>query len=195
MSSLGQVEQAAVKPHRSRTLGRLFKLILTTSPWMLIVSAITIVLAAAANVAGTLFIERLINDYITPLVKQVQHGQNPNFGPLTYAILVMLGVYAIGFISNYLFTVIMAILAQKVQYRVRNNMFTHMESLPILYFDQNDYGDIMSRYTNDIDTLMQMISQSIPQFTNSALSLLFVVVAMFSLSWQLTVFSFIIFAF
>lgn len=194
MSSLGQVEQAAVKPHRSRTLGRLFKLILTTSPWMLIVSAITIVLAAAANVAGTLFIERLINDYITPLVKQVHHGQNPNFGPLTYAILVMLGVYAIGFISNYLFTVIMAILAQKVQYRVRNNMFTHMESLPISYFDQNDYGDIMSRYTNDIDTLMQMISQSIPQFANSVLTLVFVVTAMVTLSWQLTIFSMIVFA-
>lgn len=73
-------------------------------------------------------------------------------------------------------------------------MFTHMESLPISYFDQNEFGDIMSRYTNDIDTLMQMISQSIPQFTNSALSLLFVVCAMFSLSWQLTLFSFIIFA-
>ena len=84
----------------------------------------------------------------------------------------MLGIYAIGFISNYLFTMLMAILAQKVQFRVRNNMFTHMENLPIAYFDQNDYGDIMSRYTNDIDTLMQMISQSIPQFTNSALTLI-----------------------
>lgn len=69
-----------------------------------------------------------------------------------------------------------------------------MESLPIAYFDQNNYGDIMSRYTNDIDTLMQMISQSLPQFLNSALSLIFVIVAMFSLSWQLTLFSFIIFA-
>ena len=66
--------------------------------------------------------------------------------------------------------------------------------LPIAYFDQNNYGDIMSRYTNDIDTLMQMISQSLPQFLNSALSLIFVIVAMFSLSWQLTLFSFIIFA-
>ena len=88
----------------------------------------------------------------------------------------------------------MGVLAQKVQFRVRNEMFIHMESLPISYFDQNEFGDIMSRYTNDIDTLMQMISQSIPQFTNSALSLIFVVVAMFVLSWQLTVFSFIIFA-
>ena len=151
---------------------------------------ITIVLAAASNVIGSLFIERLINNYIVPLTKE----KVPNYGPLATAIAVMFGIYAIGFLSNYLFNMLMGVLAQKVQYRVRNEMFTHMESLPISYFDQNEFGDIMSRYTNDIDTLMQMISQSIPQFTNSALSLLFVVVAMFSLSWQLTVVAFIIFA-
>lgn len=176
--------------HRMKTLGRLLKLIAKTSPWMLTVSMITIVLAAASNVIGSLFIERLINNYIMPLTKE----KVPNYGPLENAIAVMFGIYAIGFLSNYLFNMLMGVLAQKVQYRVRNEMFTHMESLPISYFDQNEFGDIMSRYTNDIDTLMQMISQSIPQFTNSVLSLLFVVCAMFSLSWQLTLFSFIIFA-
>lgn len=183
-----------IKGHRSQTLKRLLKLVLTTSPWMFIISIISIILAAGSNVIGTLFIEKLINNYITPLVKQVQHHQTPNYGPLAYAIAVMFGIYAIGFIANYLFNMLMGVLAQKVQYRVRNNMFTHMESLPIAYFDQNDYGDIMSRYTNDIDTLMQMISQSIPQFTNSLLSLVFVISAMFILSWQLTIFSFIVFA-
>lgn len=183
-----------IKSKHSATLARLLKLVLTTSPWMLIVSVITIVFSAASTVIGTLFIERLINNYINPLVKQVQSGQTPNYGPLEIAIAVMFGIYAIGFISNYLFTVLMAILAQKVQYNVRDNMFKHMETLPISYFDRNDFGDIMSRYTNDIDTLMQMISQSIPQFVNSALMLVFVVVAMFSLSWQLTLFSFIVFA-
>lgn len=176
--------------HRMKTLGRLLRLIVKTSPWMLTVSMIMIVLAAASNVIGSLFIERLINNYIMPLTKE----KAPNYGPLEIAIAVMFGIYAIGFLSNYLFNMLMGVLAQKVQYRVRNEMFTHMESLPISYFDQNEFGDIMSRYTNDIDTLMQMISQSIPQFTNSALSLLFVVCAMFSLSWQLTLFSFIIFA-
>lgn len=176
--------------HRMKTLGRLLRLIAKTSPWMLTVSMIMIVLAAASNVIGSLFIERLINNYIMPLTKE----KVPNYGPLEIAITVMFGIYAIGFLSNYLFNMLMGVLAQKVQYRVRNEMFTHMESLPISYFDQNEFGDIMSRYTNDIDTLMQMISQSIPQFTNSALSLLFVVCAMFSLSWQLTLFSFIIFA-
>lgn len=176
--------------HRMKTLGRLLRLIVKTSPWMLTVSMIMIVLAAASNVIGSLFIERLINNYIMPLTKE----KVPNYGPLEIAIAVMFGIYAIGFLSNYLFNMLMGVLAQKVQYRVRNEMFTHMESLPISYFDQNEFGDIMSRYTNDIDTLMQMISQSIPQFTNSVLSLLFVVCAMFSLSWQLTLFSFIIFA-
>lgn len=177
------------KGNRLKVLGRLLKVVLTTSPWMLIVSVITIILAAGSAVIGSLFIERLIDTYITPLL----HEKVPNYGPLLNAILVMFGIYAIGFISNYLFSMLMGVLAQKVQFRVRNETFTHMESLPIAYFDQNNYGDIMSRYTNDIDTLMQMISQSLPQFLNSALSLIFVIVAMFSLSWQLTLFSFIIF--
>lgn len=177
------------KGNRLKVLGRLLKVVLTTSPWMLIVSVITIILAAGSAVIGSLFIERLIDTYVTPLL----HEKVPNYGPLLNAILVIFGIYAIGFISNYLFSMLMGVLAQKVQFRVRNETFTHMESLPIAYFDQNNYGDIMSRYTNDIDTLMQMISQSLPQFLNSALSLIFVIVAMFSLSWQLTLFSFIIF--
>lgn len=177
------------KGNRLKVLGRLLKVVLTTSPWMLIVSVITIILAAGSAVIGSLFIERLIDTYVTPLL----HEKVPNYGPLLNAILVMFGIYAIGFISNYLFSMLMGVLAQKVQFRVRNETFTHMESLPIAYFDQNNYGDIMSRYTNDINTLMQMISQSLPQFLNSALSLIFVIVAMFSLSWQLTLFSFIIF--
>ena len=192
MSNLDKAleNKSQAKGNRMKTLNRLLKLIAKTSPWMLTVSMITIVLAAASNVIGSLFIERLINNYIMPLTKE----KVPNYGPLEIAIAVMFGIYAIGFLSNYLFNMLMGVLAQKVQYRVRNEMFTHMESLPISYFDQNEFGDIMSRYTNDIDTLMQMISQSIPQFTNSVLSLLFVVCAMFSLSWQLTLFSFIIFA-
>ena len=172
-------EKTQPKGNRIKVLGRLLKLVLTT-----------IILAAASAVIGSLFIERLIDTYVTPLL----HEKVPNYGPLLNAILVMFGIYAIGFLSNYLFSMLMGVLAQKVQFRVRNETFTHMESLPIAYFDQNNYGDIMSRYTNDIDTLMQMISQSLPQFLNSALSLIFVIVAMFSLSWQLTLFSFIIFA-
>lgn len=190
MDKAAKTKNDNMRGKRGATLWRLLKLVNSTSPWMLITSMIAIVLAAGSAVTGSLFIERLINDYIMPLTKEA----HPNYGPLLTAIEVMFGIYAIGFISNYFFTMLMGVLAQKVQYRVRNEMFTHMETLPISYFDQNDYGDIMSRYTNDIDTLMQMISQSIPQFMNSALNLFFVIIAMFSLSWQLTIFSMIIFA-
>ena len=155
-------EKTQPKGNRIKVLGRLLKLVLTTSPWMLVVSIITIILAAASAVIGSLFIERLIDTYVTPLL----HEKVANYGPLLNAILVMFGIYAIGFLSNYLFSMLMGVLAQKVQFRVRNETFTHMESLPIAYFDQNNYGDIMSRYTNDIDTLMQMIYQSLPQFLN-----------------------------
>lgn len=190
MDKAAKTKNDNMRGKRGATLWRLLKLVNSTSPWMLITSMIAIVLAAGSAVTGSLFIERLINDYIMPLTKEA----HPNYGPLLTAIEVMFGIYAIGFISNYFFTMLMGVLAQKVQYRVRNEMFTHMGTLPISYFDQNDYGDIMSRYTNDIDTLMQMISQSIPQFMNSALNLFFVIIAMFSLSWQLTIFSMIIFA-
>ena len=109
-------KNAEMKGQRTTTLFRLLKLIANTSPWMLITSIIAIILSAGANIIGSLFIERLINVYIIPLTKQA----HPNFGPLWQAIVVMFGFYAIGFISSYLFAVLMAVLAQKVQYRVRN---------------------------------------------------------------------------
>src|SRR5699024_1266301 len=151
------------KGSRTKILLRILKLDNSTSPWMLIVSMITIVLAAASNVISSLFIERLINNYIVPLTKE----KVPNYAPLATAIEVMFGIYAIGFLSNYLFIMLIGVFAREVQYRVRNAMFNHVESLPISFFAQKEFGDIMSRYTNDIDTLMQIISQSIPQFTNS----------------------------
>lgn len=97
------------KGNRLKVLGRLLKVVLTTSPWMLIVSVITIILAAGSAVIGSLFIERLIDTYVTPLL----HEKVPNYGPLLNAILVMFGIYAIGFISNYLFSMLMGVLAQK----------------------------------------------------------------------------------
>lgn len=175
---------------RMQVLGRLLKYTIKTGPVAFPLSMIAIVISAGAAVYGALFIEKLIDNYITPMLK----SGSKDFTPLFNAIMFMAGIYLIGILANYLFTITMMILAQKVQRNIRNDMFSHMEYLPISYFDQNEYGDIMSRYTNDIDTLMQMISQSIPVFVNSVLSLLFVVFAMFSLSWQLTVFSFIIFA-
>lgn len=187
---MDQSKNIAPKKFRGRTLMRLLKYVIKTGPVAFPISMVAIILSAGAAVYGSLFIEQLIDRYITPMVK----AHSTNFNPLIHAILFMAGIYLIGVIANYLFTILMMLLSQKVQRNIRNDMFIHMQYLPISYFDNNEYGDIMSRYTNDIDTLMQMISQSIPNFVNSTLSLLFVVVAMFSLSWQLTLFSFIIFA-
>jgi ATP-binding cassette subfamily B protein len=177
------------QPSRLQILNRLLRYVFQTSPAALIIAMISVVISAGATVYGSLFIQQLIDRYITPML----HEKVPNFAPLIHAMLVMAIIYLIGVIANYAMTLLMMWLAQKVQKRIRDQMFSHMQYLPVAYFDQNEYGDIMSRYTNDIDTLMQMISQSIPQFVNSVLSLTFVIIAMFSLSWQLTLFSFLVF--
>lgn len=143
MSNLDQAMEKSknqTKGSRTKILLRLLKLVNSTSPWMLIVSMITIVLAAASNVIGSLFIERLINNYIVPLTKE----KVPNYVPLATAIAVMFGIYAIGFLSNYLFNMLMGVLAQKVQYRVRNEMFVHMESLPIAQISQQLNSIVMA---------------------------------------------------
>ncbi len=183
------VTKISKKPHRTKTLTRLLKVIVHTNKIGFIVAMISVIVSAGGNVYGSLFIEKLIDQYITPLLKM----KNPDFGPLAHAIFVMAGIYLIGVLANYLFTVLMMILAQQVQRQTRDSMFVHMQHLPIAYFDRNDFGDIMSRYTNDTDTLMQMVSQSIPQFVNSVFSLTFVVIAMFALNWELTIFSFLVF--
>jgi ATP-binding cassette subfamily B protein len=169
-------------------LTRLLKYVYRVSPAALIVSLVSVIISAAASVVGSLFIEQVIDRYITPMLKQ----KSPDFGPLAHAVLLMAGVYAIGLVANYLFTLLMMVLSQQVQKQIRNEMFTHMQRLPIAFFDQNEYGDIMSRYTNDIDTLMQMISQALPMFANSVFSVVFVLAGMFYLSWQLTLVSLVV---
>lgn len=187
MTKENKVETA--KPSRTQILNRLLRYIFKTSPVAFIIAMVSVVISAGATVYGSLFIQQLIDRYITPML----HEKVPNFTPLIHAMLFMAVIYLIGVIANYAMTLLMMWLAQKVQKQIRDQMFSHMQYLPVAYFDQNEYGDIMSRYTNDIDTLMQMISQSIPQFVNSVLSLVFVIFAMLSLSWQLTLFSFLVF--
>lgn len=179
-----QVQQ----PSQMQTLTRLLKYVYRVSPAALIVSLVSVIISAAASVVGSLFIEQVIDRYITPMLKQ----NSPDFGPLAHAVLLMAGIYAIGLVANYLFTLLMMVLSQQVQKQIRNEMFTHMQRLPIAFFDQNEYGDIMSRYTNDIDTLMQMISQALPMFANSVFSVVFVLAGMFYLSWQLTLVSLVV---
>lgn len=144
---------------------------------------IFICVSVLANVQGTMFTKNLIDDYITPFLLT----DNPDFGPLADAIRRVAVFYAIGILANYLFNRIMVNVTQGTLRDLRNDLFEHMEKLPIKYFDTHKHGDIMSVYTNDIDTLRQMISQSIPQLINSAFTVVSVLVSMLILNIPLTV--------
>ena len=135
-----------------------------------------------ANVQVTMFTKNLIDDYITPFLL----SDNPNFAPLAKAISRVAVFYAIGVISTYAYNRIMVAVTQGTLRNLRNDLFAHMEKLPIRYFDTHSHGDIMSVYTNDIDTLRQMISQSIPQIINSTFTIVSVLVSMLILNIPLT---------
>ncbi|MCV3316010.1 ABC transporter ATP-binding protein/permease [Pediococcus ethanolidurans] len=182
--------RARIEGSAWKILWRLFKYILQKSHFALFVAFFSIIVSAGAAVVGTLFIQRLIDDYITPLTKV----SNPDFTPLFHVILLMGGIYVLGVIGTLLYSQIMIMTGQKLQKRIRDDMFTHMQKLPLRYFDSNDYGDIMSRYTNDVDTLRQMIEQSFPAFINAIFNVTFTLTAMIALSPFLTVISLLVFA-
>ena len=148
-----------------------------------IIVLICIVVSALANVQASLFLKSLIDDYIVPMTQQA----SPDFGPLTAALLRVGCIYAVGVLAAWLNARIMVNVTQGTLRNLRTQLFTHMESLPIKYFDQHPHGDIMSVYTNDVDTLRQMLSQSIPQLVSSAITIVSVFASMVMLSWQLTV--------
>ena len=148
-----------------------------------IIVLICIVVSALANVQASLFLKSLIDDYIVPMTQQAA----PDFGPLTAALLRVGCIYVVGVLAAWLNARIMVNVTQGTLRNLRTQLFTHMESLPIKYFDQHPHGDIMSVYTNDVDTLRQMLSQSIPQLVSSAITIVSVFASMVMLSWQLTV--------
>ena len=151
---------------------------------------ILILVSVLANVQGTMFMRNLIDDYITPFLL----SDHPNFSPLAHAIGKVAVFYAIGVISTYLYNRIMVNVTQGTLKNMRDDLFSHMEKLPIRYFDSHAHGDIMSVYTKDIDTLRQMISQSAPQLINSAVTIVSVFVSMLILNIPLTVVSMIMVA-
>ncbi len=165
------------------TVLRLCSYIFRKHKWRLVLVVIGILLSAYATVAGATFIESLIDDYISKLVGQ----QNPDFLPLLGAIIRMAIIYAVGVAASLMYNWCMVSVAQGVLKDIRDDMFAHMQSLPIRYFDTHSHGDIMSFYTNDTDTLRQMISQSLPQLFSSMITVIFVAVAMIRISIPLTV--------
>ena len=144
---------------------------------------ICIVVSALANVQASLFLQTLIDDYIIPMTQQ----QDPSFAPLAGALVRVGCIYVVGILAAWLNARIMVNVTQGTLRNLRTQLFTHMESLPIRYFDTHPHGDIMSVYTNDVDTLRQMLSQSIPQLVSSAITIVSVFASMCMLSWQLTI--------
>ena len=145
---------------------------------------VCIVFSSVAGVIGSVFLETLIDDYITPMLRE----NNTDFSGLIRALSTMALVYLIGMISTWLHNFLMVGISQGVQKRVRDEMFTHMQKLPLRYFDTHTHGELMSRYTNDTDTLRQMVSQSIPQVFSSAITIVSVLTAMIVTSIPMTLF-------
>ncbi len=169
-----------------RLLKRLMGMLMKHYGAAIIIVAICIIINVLANVQGTMFMQRLIDDYITPLLK----SETKNYTPLLHAIGRVACFYGIGIIASYSYNRIMVNVTQGMLKTFRDEMFTKMEQLPIKYFDTHAHGDIMSMYTNDTDTLRQMISQSMPQLFNSAITIISTTVCMFVLNIPLTALTF-----
>lgn len=174
----------------SKTLKRLMGVILKNYTPHCIVVLLCIFGSAFVSVKGTLFMQTLIDDYILPLMSQ----SNPDFRPLGMAIMKLALFFIAGALMTYTYNRIMVNVSQGTMKKIRIDVFTHMESLPIKYFDTHAHGDIMSIYTNDIDTLRQMISQSIPQLVNSAATIVSVLISMIILNIPLTILTLIMVA-
>lgn len=161
---------------------RLIGYILKSYGIQMIAVVICILIAAACTLKGTLFMQTLIDDYILPLTQ----AENPDFGPLAGALFRLAAVYFVGIVCAYAYNRLMVNVSQGTLKNLRTGLFTHMETLPIKYFDTHAHGDIMSVYTNDVDTLRQLISQSIPQVINSSVTIVMTLASMIVLNVPLT---------
>ncbi len=175
------------------TVLRMFKTITQGNLLRLGLVTVCIIVTALSSVASSLFLKTLINDYILPMV-QTRSG---DFKPLFFALCKMAAIYLAGILAVLIQNRTMAVVGQTVLKKIRNEMFAHMQTLPIKYFDTHTHGDVMSHYTNDADTLRQMITQTVPQTVSSLVTIVAVFVSMVVTSWHLTVFTvlFVLFMF
>ena len=162
---------------------RLMKYVLKDYKFHCISVVVLIVVSVLCNVQGTMFMKNLIDEYITPFLL----SDNPNFTPLAHAIAKVAAFYALGVLATFGYNRLMVNVTQGTLRNLRNDLFSHMEKLPIKYFDTHAHGDIMSVYTNDIDPLRQRISQSMPQLLNSGITIVSVFISMLILSIPLTI--------
>ena len=181
----GRRRQMGAKPkvkNPGKILGRILGYTFKNYKIHMIIVFICIIVSVLANVQGTLFIQSLIDDYITPLM----NTSSPDFTPLLFAMARVAGFYLLGAASTFAYSKLMVYVTQGTMRNLRIDIFSHMESLPIKFFDTHSHGDIMSVYTNDIDTLRQMISQSMVQLFSSTITIVSVIVSMISISIPLT---------
>ena len=170
------------KIKKSKTIKRLLKYVIKDYKLQLVVVLISIIISALVGVLGVQFIKYLIDDFITPLLG----NSNPDYTALLNVILIMGAIYLLGVICTYLYNRLMINISQGVLNDIRKEMFNHMQKLPIRYFDSRTHGEIMSTYTNDVDTLRQMLSQSIPQVFSACVSMVAILIAMLATNIYLT---------
>ncbi len=181
----GMPGRAAGRPgsrNPGKTMKRLLAYVWADYKVYCLIVLVSIVVSSLTGVVGNLFLRSLIDDYILPFLQM----EDPSFAPLLHALLIMACIYYTGTLATFIHARLMINVTQGTLKKIRDEMFTHMERLPIKYFDTHAHGDIMSCYTNDTDTLRQMISQSIPQIISSGITIVSTFISMVVLSWQLT---------
>ena len=170
------------KGKKRKTIKRLLKYVTEGYKLQLAVVLVSIIISALVGVIGTQFIKYLIDDFITPLLG----SQSPDYSALLNVIMIMAVIYLVGVVCTFTYNRLMVNISQGVLNKIRTQMFNHMQKLPIRYFDSRTHGDIMSTYTNDVDTLRQMLSQSIPQVFSACVSMVAVLIAMLATNIYLT---------
>jgi len=178
-------------PMDLKALKRVLSYVFKKYKLLFAIAMICTVISSVASVYGISFLETLIKDYIEPMVLAYKVEKTVDFSPLLLELVKLAAIYILGIVSTFACSYIMVIIAQGVLKKIRDDMFSHMQTLPIKYFDTNAFGDIMSLYTNDIDTLEQMIAQSLPQIVNMAVTIIASFFAMLALSIPLTAFTII----
>jgi len=172
----------------SPTVWRLFKFVFSNYKIAIPFVAICIVVTSLTNLTSNLFTKTLIDDYITPMVE----AGSTDYGPLWTAMVKLAGVLLVGILASYAYNIIMVYVGHGTLRKLRDELFRHMEKLPLSYFDNTPHGEIMSVYTNDIDTLRQVISQSVPSILRSGVTIIATLTSMLVMSWQLTIISILI---
>ena len=184
-------KKLSMDKNQGKTLKRLFSLITKKYKFSFLLVFVCIIANAVVSALSALFIGNIIDDYITPLLEM----HVPDYSNLLRAIIVMAFIFLVGIITTLSQQLLMVRISQGVMKNIRDDMFDHMQTLPIKYFDTHTHGDVMSYYTNDIDTLRMMISQSIPQLMSSVVTIVVYLVMMFSTNVWLTLFVLLFVAF